>query len=178
MEPSQNHTSHQGRDSQGVGCFTNNVVGHMGCCMDGMCPESWGGDIPSVKKAKMSVPLQPSCGCVMFRITDPTLSLSPPETFRRRIVDHQYYQSYAPYFRPDNSRLGPSPPAPYHMQNHSYPILGTSLVNGLRPTHASLFSISDYGYARSRYHMIQFTSPHVYSFHHMLVSYYHAVLCI
>ena len=55
---------------------------------------------------------------------------------------------------------------------------GTSLVNGLRPTHASLFGISDYGYARSRYHMIQFTSPHVYSFHHMLVSYYHAVLYI
>ena len=26
--------------------------------MDGMCPESWGGDILSVKKAKMSVPLQ------------------------------------------------------------------------------------------------------------------------
>ena len=38
----------------------------------------------------------------------------------------------------------------------------TSLVNGLRPTHASLFGISDYGYAQSRYHMIQFTSPHVY----------------
>ena len=61
-------------------------------------------------------------------------SPSPPETFHRRIVDHQYYQSYAPYFCPDNSRLGPSPPAPYHMQNHPYPILGTSLVNGLRPT--------------------------------------------
>ena len=118
------------------------------------------------------------CSRVTFRITDPTPSPSPPETFHRRIVDHQYYQSYAPYFCPDNSRLGPSPPAPYHMQNHSYPILGTSLVNGLHPTHASLFGILDYGYARSRYHMIQFTSPHVYSFHHMLVSYYHAVLCI
>ena len=59
--------------------------------------------------------------------------------FRRRIVDHQYYQSYAHYFRLDNFHLGPSPPAPYHMQNHPYPILGTSLVNGLRPTHASLF---------------------------------------
>ena len=115
---------------------------------------------------------------VTFHITDPTPSPSPPKTFRRRIVDHQYYQLYAPYFRPDNSRLGPNPPAPYHMQNHSYPILGTSLVNGLRPTHASLFGISDYGYAQSRYHMIQFTSPHVYSFHHMLVSYYHVVLCI
>ena len=115
---------------------------------------------------------------VTFHITDPTPSLSPPETFRRRIVDHQHYQSYAPYFHPDNSRLSPSPPAPYHMQNHPYPILGTSLVNGLRPTHASLFGISDYGYAQSRYHIIQFTSPHVYSFHHMLVSYYHAVLYI
>ena len=31
----------------------------MGCCMDGMCPESGGGDIPSVKKAEMSVPLHP-----------------------------------------------------------------------------------------------------------------------
>ena len=26
--------------------------------MDGMCPELWGRDIPSVKKAEMSVPLQ------------------------------------------------------------------------------------------------------------------------
>ena len=116
--------------------------------------------------------------CVTFRITDPTPSPSPPKTFRRRIVDHQHYQSYAPYFHPDNSRLSPSPPAPYHMQNHPYPILGTSLVNGLHPTHASLFSILDYGYTQSRYHMIQFISPHVYSFHHMLVSYYHVVLCI
>ena len=114
----------------------------------------------------------------MFRITDPTPSPSPPETFRRCIVDHQYYQSYAPYFHPDNSHLGPSPLAPYHMQNHPYPILSTSLVNGLHPTNASLFGISDYSYTWSRYHMIQFTSPHVYSFHHMLVSYYHAVLCI
>ena len=117
-------------------------------------------------------------GSVTFHITDPTLSPSPPETFCRHIVDHQYYQSYTPYFRLDNFCLGPSPPAPYHMQNHPYPILGTSLVNGLCPTHASLFGISDYGYARSRYHMIQFTSPHVYSFHHMLVSYYHVVPCI
>ena len=30
----------------------------MGCCMDGMCLELWGGDILSVKKAEMSVPLQ------------------------------------------------------------------------------------------------------------------------
>ena len=58
MEPSWSCTSHQGGDSQGVGHFTNDVVGCMGCCMDGMCPESWGGDIPSVKKAEMSVPLQ------------------------------------------------------------------------------------------------------------------------
>ena len=55
---------------------------------------------------------------------------------------------------------------------------GTSLVNGLHPTHISLFGILDYSYAWSRYHMIQFTSPHVYSFQHMLVSYYHAVLYI
>ena len=103
---------------------------------------------------------------VMFRITDPTPSPSPPKTFHRRIVDHQHYQSYAPFFRPDNSHLGPSPPAPYHKRNHHYLSFGTSLVNGLCPTHASLFGISDYGYARSRYHMIQFTSPHVYSFHH------------
>ena len=60
---------------------------------------------------------------VMFRITDPTLSPSPPETFRRCIVDHQHYQSYTPFFCPDNSRLGPSPPAPYHKRNHHYPIL-------------------------------------------------------
>ena len=58
MEPSQSRTSHQGRDRQGVGCFTDDVVGRMGCCMDGMCPESWGRDILSVKKAEMSVPLQ------------------------------------------------------------------------------------------------------------------------
>ena len=38
----------------------------------------------------------------------------------------------------------------------------TSLVNGLRPTHASLLSISDYGYTWSRYHMIQFPLPHIY----------------
>ena len=57
MERSQSRTSHQGGDGQGVGCFTDNVVGCMGCCMDGMCPESWGGDILSVKKAEMSVPL-------------------------------------------------------------------------------------------------------------------------
>ena len=56
-EPSRSCTSHQGGDGQGVGCFTDDVVGRMGCCMDGMCLESWGGDIPSVKKAKMSVPL-------------------------------------------------------------------------------------------------------------------------
>ena len=58
MEPSWSRTSHQGRDSQGVGCFTDDVVGRTGCFMDGMCLESWGGDIPSVKTAKMSVPLQ------------------------------------------------------------------------------------------------------------------------
>ena len=58
MEPSRSCTSHQGGDGQGVGCFTDDVVGHMGCCMDGMCPELWGGDILSVKKAEMSVPLQ------------------------------------------------------------------------------------------------------------------------
>ena len=40
---------------------------------------------------------------------------------------------------------------------------GTSLVNGLHPTHASLLSISDYSYTQSRYHMIQFPLPHVYS---------------
>ena len=39
---------------------------------------------------------------------------------------------------------------------------GTSLVNGLRPPHASLLSISDYGYTQSRYHMIQFPLPQVY----------------
>ena len=59
----------------------------------------------------------------MFCITDPTPSPSLPETFRRHIVDHQHYQSYAPFFHPDNSCLGPSPPAPYHKQNHHYPIL-------------------------------------------------------
>ena len=52
MEPSWSRTSHQG-----VGCFTDDVVGRTGCCMDGMCPELWGGDIPSVKKAEMSIPL-------------------------------------------------------------------------------------------------------------------------
>ena len=57
MELSQSCTSHQG-----VGCFTDDVVGRMGCCMDGMCPELWGGDILSVKKAKMSIPLQESDG--------------------------------------------------------------------------------------------------------------------
>ena len=60
---------------------------------------------------------------VMFHITDPTPSPSPPETFHRRIVDHQHYQLYAPFFCPDNSCLGLSPPAPYHKQNHHYPIL-------------------------------------------------------
>ena len=60
---------------------------------------------------------------VTFHITDPTPSLSPPEMFRRHIVDHQHYQLYAPFFHPDNSRLGPSPPAPYHKRNHHYPIL-------------------------------------------------------
>ena len=60
---------------------------------------------------------------VMFRITDSTPSLSPPETFHRCIVDHQHYQLYAPFFHPDNSRLGPSPPAPYHKWNHHYSIL-------------------------------------------------------
>ena len=59
MEPSRSRTSHQGGDSQGVGCFTDDVVGCTGCCMDRMCPESWGRDIPSVKKAEMSVPLHP-----------------------------------------------------------------------------------------------------------------------
>ena len=38
----------------------------------------------------------------------------------------------------------------------------TSFVNRLHPTHASLLSISDYSYTRSRYHMIQFPLPHVY----------------
>ena len=58
MEPSWSCTSHQGGDGQGVGCFTDDVVGRTGCCMDGMCLESWGGDILSVKKAEISVPLQ------------------------------------------------------------------------------------------------------------------------
>ena len=58
MELSQSRTSHQGGDGQRVGCFTDNVVGCMGCCMDGMCLELWSRDILSVKKAEMSVPLQ------------------------------------------------------------------------------------------------------------------------
>ena len=93
MEPSQSCTSHQGGDRQGVGCFTDNVVGRTGCCMDGMCPESWGGDIPSVKKAKMSVPYSlvdmdfvpenvlvhiPSVGCEYFG----------PSSVRIRSCDH------------------------------------------------------------------------------------------
>ena len=81
-------------------------------------------------------PPPPPALTVTFHITDPTLSLSLPETFRRRIVDHQHYspslpetfcrcivdhqhyQLYAPFFRPDNSCLGPSPLAPYHKWNH------------------------------------------------------------
>ena len=55
MELSWSHTSHQG-----VGCFTNDVVGCTGCCIDRMCLESWGRDIPSVKKAEMRIPLQKS----------------------------------------------------------------------------------------------------------------------
>ena len=51
---------------------------------------------------------------------------------------------------------------------------GTSLVNGLRPTHASLLSILDYGYTRSRYHMFSFLCHTYSSLHHMLVSHYHA----
>ena len=58
MELSWSRTSHQGGDGQGVGHFTDDVVGRTGCCMDRMCPESWGRDIPSVKKAEMSIPLQ------------------------------------------------------------------------------------------------------------------------
>ena len=81
-----------------------------------------------------------------------------------------------PFFRPDNSRLGPSPPAPYHKQNHHYPILQYFTCQRALSHTCILFGISDYGYTRSRYHMIQSISPHVYSFHHMLVSYYHAVL--
>ena len=51
----------QDRDMEGVGFrrrqFTGDVVGHMGHCMDRMCPESWGGDIPSQKWVGRSVPL-------------------------------------------------------------------------------------------------------------------------
>ena len=38
--------------------FTSDVVGHTRCCIDGMCPESWGGDILSQKWVGRSVPLQ------------------------------------------------------------------------------------------------------------------------
>ena len=81
-----------------------------------------------------------------------------------------------PFFRPDNFCLGPSPPAPYHKQNHHYPILWCFTCQRAPSNTCILFGISDYGYAQSRYHMIQSISPHVYSVHHMLVSYYHAVL--
>ena len=59
MELSWSRTSHQGGEGHGVGCFTDDVVGCTGCCMDGMCLELWGRDIPSVKKAEMSIPLHP-----------------------------------------------------------------------------------------------------------------------
>ena len=52
----------QGRDMEGVGFrrrgFTSDVVGHTGHCMDRMCLELWGGDIPSQKWVGRSVPLQ------------------------------------------------------------------------------------------------------------------------
>ena len=66
-----------------------------------------------------------------------------------------------PFFRPDNFRLGPSPPAPYHKQNHYYPILRYFTCQWTPSNTCILFGISDYGYARSRYHMIQSISPHV-----------------
>ena len=37
--------------------FTGDVVGHTRCCVDGMYPESWGGDILLQKLVDRSVPL-------------------------------------------------------------------------------------------------------------------------
>ena len=62
MGPSRSCTSRWKADEGGgdleEGGFTNDVVGRTGCRIGGMCSELWSRDIPSVKKVKMSIPLQ------------------------------------------------------------------------------------------------------------------------
>ena len=96
---------------------------------------------------------------VTFCITDPTPSPSPSETLRRHIVDHQTLPVVHSLFL---SGQFPSLRHPTICQITITLSFSTSLVNGLRPTHASLLNISDYSYTQSRYHMIQFPLPHVY----------------
>ena len=76
--------------------------------------------------------------------------LFPFHNFFPYLTIIKHYQSYAAFFCLDNSCLSPSPPAPYHMRNHPYPIFGTSLVNRLHSTHVYSPKISDYGHAWSR----------------------------
>ena len=68
----------------------------------------------------------------------------------------KHYQSYAPFFRLDNSRPTPSPPAPTICEITITLSFGTSLVNGLRSTHVYSPKISDYSHAWSTYHMFSF----------------------
>ena len=78
---------------------------------------------------------------VTFRITDPTPSPSPPKTLCRRIVDHQTLPVVRSLF------LSGQFPSLWHPTINEITItlsFGTSLVNRLCPTHASLLSISDY----------------------------------
>ena len=94
---------------------------------------------------------------VTFHITDPTASLSPPETLRRRIVDHQTLPVVCSLFP-----SGPSPPAPYHMPNHHYPIL-QHFTCQWTPSNTCIIT----QHLRLRLHTeqiphVQFPLPHVY----------------
>ena len=55
------------------------MVGHTRRCIDGMCPESWGGDIPSQKWVGRGVPLQFGLECCfpLISIFDAYIVVAP-----------------------------------------------------------------------------------------------------
>ena len=110
---------------------------------------------------------------VTFCTTDPTPSLSPLETLRRRIVDHHTLPVIHSLCLSRQFLYQPGSSGTYYMQKYLYPIFGTSLVNGLRSTHVYLLSISEYGHTQSRYHMFSFPCHTFVLFFHMLLLYFH-----
>ena len=111
---------------------------------------------------------------VTFRITDPTLSLSLPETLRRHIVDHQTLPVVCSLFLSGQFPSWPKSSSAYHMPNHHYPILQhftcqrTPSNTFIITQHLRLWlHMEQIPYVQFILSHIYFTSPHAHFTYHV-----------